>query len=584
MALVYRTDQTTPLTNKQVDDNFKFLKDEVDLKYNISDFTAAKISLKLNTPASGQNTTLALAESNAINAWLLRDMQPLSGVPVSANKSSIVARNSSGEISATTVYGNLSGNATSSTLAASATKLETPRNINGVAFDGTSNITVADNTKLPILGGTLTGKLSLPASILAQAPLNIGVGSVSPEEISKVNGDLWATSAGVFYHLNGLTNQFAPIASPTFTGLPQAPGFAGGSSQVITLSHLNNATTTLNTSINTKANIASPTFTGVPQAPTAESTNNSTQIATTAFVTTKLNAQETAITGAYQQYATNAVVAYSNTVNQLLALKANLASPEFTGTPRSTTPAAGDNSSRIATTSFTASAVNTLQNTVNGAIAALQDLINSTRPVPTGAVFYMATSVVPYGYLECDGSWVLKASYEALWQALGSPALGTGDNANKFKLPDLRGEFIRGWDHDRGIDRNFAGSGSREIRSWQIGSLHLHNDENDSYTGGIWNNMWTDGSGYTHATDVAQPYGNNHANQLGYDSMTFEWLGAYANTTRLPWASNYPLFGDNRYEWRSGSINLQLGATYRSNHWIFMARPRNVALMPIIKW
>lgn len=42
-----------------------------------------------------------------------------------------------------------------------ATKLETARTINGVSFDGTANITIADSTKLPIAGGTMTGDLTL---------------------------------------------------------------------------------------------------------------------------------------------------------------------------------------------------------------------------------------------------------------------------------------------------------------------------------------------------------------------------------------------------------------------------------------
>jgi hypothetical protein len=48
-------------------------------------------------------------------------------------------------------------------------------------------------------------------------------------------------------------------------------------------------TSTVNTSLATKSNIASPTFTGVPAAPTAGSGTNTTQIATTAFVTTAVN-------------------------------------------------------------------------------------------------------------------------------------------------------------------------------------------------------------------------------------------------------------------------------------------------------
>ncbi len=43
--------------------------------------------------------------------------------------------------------------------AATATKLATARAINGVNFDGSANITIADSTKLPLAGGTLTGTL-----------------------------------------------------------------------------------------------------------------------------------------------------------------------------------------------------------------------------------------------------------------------------------------------------------------------------------------------------------------------------------------------------------------------------------------
>jgi hypothetical protein len=49
--------------------------------------------------------------------------------------------------------------------AATATKLQTPRAINGVSFDGTANITVADSTKLPLAGGTITGSLNVSDTI-----------------------------------------------------------------------------------------------------------------------------------------------------------------------------------------------------------------------------------------------------------------------------------------------------------------------------------------------------------------------------------------------------------------------------------
>lgn len=53
---------------------------------------------------------------------------------------------------------NYAGSSSVGGSADTAVKLATARNINGVAFDGSSNITVADSTKLPIAGGTVTGR------------------------------------------------------------------------------------------------------------------------------------------------------------------------------------------------------------------------------------------------------------------------------------------------------------------------------------------------------------------------------------------------------------------------------------------
>lgn len=77
-----------------------------------------------------------------------------------------VKRDGSGNFAANTITATLVGNAasaTSATTAITAQRLVTPRNINGVAFDGTQNITVVDNTKLLLNGGTLTGPLTLNA-------------------------------------------------------------------------------------------------------------------------------------------------------------------------------------------------------------------------------------------------------------------------------------------------------------------------------------------------------------------------------------------------------------------------------------
>ena len=60
-----------------------------------------------------------------------------------------------GTITASSLNGSLTGNAST------ATKLQTARTINGVSFDGTKNITVADSTKIPLAGSSaITGNLA----------------------------------------------------------------------------------------------------------------------------------------------------------------------------------------------------------------------------------------------------------------------------------------------------------------------------------------------------------------------------------------------------------------------------------------
>ena len=78
----------------------------------------------------------------------------------SANTASkVVARDASGNFSAGTITAALTGNAST------ATTLQTARTINGVSFNGSANITVADATKLPLTGGTLSGNLDVNADI-----------------------------------------------------------------------------------------------------------------------------------------------------------------------------------------------------------------------------------------------------------------------------------------------------------------------------------------------------------------------------------------------------------------------------------
>lgn len=72
-----------------------------------------------------------------------------------------------------------------------------------------------------------------------------------------------------------------------------------------------------------------------------------------------------------------------------------------------------------------------------------------------GAVLFFAMNAAPAGWKVCDGSLVSRATYAALFAAIGT-IYGAGDGATTFKLPDLRGEFIRGTDGGRGVDAGRA--------------------------------------------------------------------------------------------------------------------------------
>ncbi|MDP3846231.1 MAG: tail fiber protein [Pseudomonas sp.] len=76
---------------------------------------------------------------------------------------------------------------------------------------------------------------------------------------------------------------------------------------------------------------------------------------------------------------------------------------------------------------------------------------------PPGKVCSFAMSVPPAGWLKANGAQVNRATYAALFAAIGT-TFGAGDGSTTFNVPDLRGEFVRGWDDGRGIDagRGFA--------------------------------------------------------------------------------------------------------------------------------
>ena len=129
-----------------------------------------------------------------------------------------------------------------------------------------------------------------------------------------------------------------------------------------------------------KASINSPSLLGEPTAPTAAAGTNTTQVATTAFVTTAVKNQATIDASTYatktdvKNQATTDASTYATKTE--LSAKAPSASPALTGTPTAPTAAAGTNNTQIATTAFVTTAVKNQATTDASTYATKEELSN----------------------------------------------------------------------------------------------------------------------------------------------------------------------------------------------------------------
>lgn len=100
-----------------------------------------------------------------------------------------------------------------------------------------------------------------------------------------------------------------------------------------------------------------------------------------------------------------------------------------------------------------------------------------------GMVAFFAMNTAPSGWLDADGSAVSRTTYAALFSAIGT-TFGVGDGSTTFNLPDMRGEFPRGWDDGRGVDsaRSFGSAQSFAIENIS-GSISMEGTRLASATG-----------------------------------------------------------------------------------------------------
>ncbi|ECT8079801.1 phage tail protein [Salmonella enterica subsp. enterica serovar Carrau] len=190
------------------------------------------------------------------------------------------------------------------------------------------------------------------------------------------------------------------------------------------------------------------------------------------------------------------------------------ASPTFTGTPTAPTPANSDNSKKLATTEFVAKALAALAGSAPETLDTLKELADALgndpnfattvlnklaeklakdqngadipdpalfvknlglgegSALPVGVPVPWPTATPPAGWLKCDGRAFTKEQYPVLARVY--PTL---------HLPDLRGEFIRGWDDGRRVDTGRKLLSAQGATLLRTAMLDYYNQDTTGTTG-----------------------------------------------------------------------------------------------------
>ena len=174
---------------------------------------------------------------------------------------------------------------------------------------------------------------------------------------------------------------------------------------------------------------------------------------------------------------------------------------------------------------------------------------------PVGTVIWYAGSTAPAGYLKCNGDSIangsgttqsITADFSALYAIVGS------------SLPDLRGEFVRGWDDGKGTDSG------RSIRSGQTELFKEH----------------------THTPGVSQSTAGDHTHNFKASNRAGDengWSGANKAFIGDDDGSAFTQAADTNKIYDNGSHNHSVGVTI-ANTGGAETRPRNIALLACIKY
>lgn len=262
----------------------------------------------------------------------------------------------------------------------------------------------------PAFTGVPTGPTALTGNSTAQLATTAFVHAAVVAATTGVASFNTRTGAVVLTTADLASVGGAPIANPSFTGVPLAPtATAGTSSQQIATTAFVTTAITAGTagvaSFNTRTGavvltatdvtasgaLANTALTGTPTAPTATSGTNTTQLATTAFVAAAIALAPGGVSSFNTR--TGAITLLNNDITAAGGVVA--ASPAFTGAPTAPTAVVGTNTTQIATTAFVLAqiAVSGGVNTFNGRAGVV--VLNATDIFNASGALYAQADTAP---------------------------------------------------------------------------------------------------------------------------------------------------------------------------------------------
>lgn len=197
------------------------------------------------------------------------------------------------------------------------------------------------------------------------------------------------------------------------------------------------------------------------------------------------------------------------------------------------------------------------RNYIDGVLANISGVV-------IGTVIMYPDDSVPDGYLKCNGALLNESTYPELFSVIGRTYGGSAGNGT-FRLPDLRGEFVRGWDDGRGVDSG------RTLGSFQSESFKSHSHSASSSTSGIHSHLGSANSSGSHShsfprgTDDGVNQGVQTGTAVG-GSITSSSNGGHSHSLSINSSGSH-------------SHTITVDASGGSE-----TRPRNVALMFCIKY